>query len=47
MIVVGVDTHKGWHALAAVNEGTGKVRGHREIKADDEGHLGGPLGAWP
>ena len=39
MIVVGVDTHKGSHALAAVDEGTGKVRGHREIKADGEGHL--------
>jgi transposase len=39
MIVIGADTHKGSHALAAVNEGTGKVRGHREIKADDAGHL--------
>ncbi len=39
MIVVGVDTHKGSHALAAVDEGTGRVRGHREIKADDAGHL--------
>jgi transposase len=39
MIVVGVDTHKGSHALAAVDEGTGRVRGHREIKADDGGHL--------
>jgi transposase len=39
MIVIGADTHKGSHALAAVNEGTGRVRGHREIKADDGGHL--------
>jgi transposase len=39
MIVVGVDTHKRSHALAAVDEGTGRVRGHREIKADDPGHL--------
>ncbi|MBV9424685.1 MAG: IS110 family transposase [Solirubrobacterales bacterium] len=39
MIVIGADTHKGSHALAAVDEGTGKVRGHREIKADDAGHL--------
>jgi len=39
MIVIGVDTHKGSHALAAVDEGTGRVRGSREIKADDSGHL--------
>ena len=38
MIVVGVDTHKGSHALAAVDEGTSRVRGHREIKANDAGH---------
>lgn len=39
MIVIGADTHKGSHVLAAVNEGTGRVRGNREIKADDAGHL--------
>jgi transposase len=39
MIVIGTDTHKGSHALAAVDEGTGRVRGSREIKADDAGHL--------
>src|SRR6266566_3678742 len=39
MIVIGTDTHKRTHALAAVDEGTGRVRGHREIKADDAGHL--------
>jgi transposase len=39
MIVIGVDTHKGSHALSAVDEGTGRVRGSREIKADDAGHL--------
>jgi transposase len=39
MIVIGADTHKGSHALAAVDEGTGRVRGSREIKADDPGHL--------
>ena len=39
MIVIGADTHKGSHALAAVDEGTGRVRGSREIKADDAGHL--------
>jgi transposase len=38
MIVIGVDTHKGSHALSAVDEGTGRVRGSREIKADDAGH---------
>ena len=27
MIVIGADTHKGSHALAAVDDGTGKVRG--------------------
>jgi transposase len=39
MIVIGADTHKGTHALAAVDEGTGRVRGHREIIADGPGHL--------
>jgi transposase len=39
MIVIGADTHKGSHALAAVDEGTGRVRGSREIKADGAGHL--------
>ena len=39
MIVIGTDTHKGSHALAAVDEGTGRVRGSREIKADEPGHL--------
>jgi transposase len=39
MIVIGVDTHKGSHALAAVDEGTGRVRGQREIGADEPGHL--------
>ena len=48
MIVIGADTHKGSHALAAVDEGTGRVRGSREIKADDEGmwlRFGG-LASW-
>ena len=39
MIVIGADTHKCSHALAAVDEGTGRVRGSREIKADEPGHL--------
>ena len=39
MIVIGADTHKRSHALAAVDEGTGRVRGARQIKADEAGHL--------
>ena len=39
MIVVGIDTHKCSHALCAVDEGTGRVRGSREIKAEESGHL--------
>jgi hypothetical protein len=39
MIVIGADTHKHTHALAAVDAGTGRVRGHRQIKADEAGHL--------
>ena len=39
MIVIGTDTHKGTHALAAVDEGTGKVRGQRQINADEPGHV--------
>jgi transposase len=38
MIVIGADTHKSTHALAAVDAGTGEVRGEREIAADDDGH---------
>ena len=37
MIVIGADTHKGPHALGGVDEGTGKVRGSREIEADEPG----------
>jgi hypothetical protein len=37
--VIGTDTHKGTHALAAVDEGSGRVRGQREIKADEPGHV--------
>ena len=39
MIVIGTDTHKRSHALAAVDEATGKVRGKRQIKANEDGHL--------
>jgi transposase len=37
--VIGTDTHKGSHALAAVDGGTGRVRGQREIGACEPGHL--------
>src|SRR5450755_2206976 len=43
MIVIGTDTHKRTHerthALSAVDEGTGKVRGSCQIDADEPGHL--------
>jgi transposase len=38
MIVIGADTHKRSHALAAVNAGTGRQRGARQIKAEEPGH---------
>lgn len=38
MILIGADTHKRTHALAAVDAGTGEVRGEREIPADEKGH---------
>ena len=40
MIVIGADTHKQTHALAAVDGGIGAVVGERMIGADDAGHLG-------
>src|SRR5215211_5765210 len=39
MIVIGADTHKRTHALAAVDAGTGRQRGARQIKAQEPGHL--------
>jgi len=39
MIVIGADTHKRTHALAAVDAGTGRQRGARQIDADGPGHL--------
>ena len=39
MIVIGADRHKRAHALAAVDAGTGRVCGAREIKAEGPGHL--------
>jgi transposase len=38
MIVIGADTHKSTHALAAVDGGTGVLAGQLEIGADDAGH---------
>src|SRR5919108_3921172 len=38
MIVIGADTHKASHALAAVDGGIGAVVGERSIRADDAGH---------
>ncbi len=45
MIVIGADTHKGSHELAAVDEGTGRVRGSRQIKTDEAGHLDAAVSA--
>ena len=39
MIVIGADTHKSTHALAAVDAGTGRLLAEREIVAKDAGHL--------
>ena len=39
MIVIGADTHKHNHALAAVNSGTGVVVDELQITADEDGHL--------
>ena len=46
MSVIGTDTHKGSHALAAVDEGTGRVRGQRQINADERGHVAAVRGPW-
>jgi transposase len=39
MIVIGADTHKRTHALAAVDAGTGRQRGARQIRAEEQDHL--------
>jgi len=39
MIVIGADTHKRTHMLAAVEEGTGREAAVKEIAAADGGHL--------
>lgn len=41
MIVIGADTHKRTHALAAVDAGTGQLFGEREIAANEQGYLDG------
>lgn len=38
MMVIGVDTHKSSHAMAAVSAATGELIGDREIKASEDGH---------
>ena len=40
MIVIGADTHKRSHALAAIDGGTGAVVGERTIGAEDAGFDG-------
>src|SRR5437764_11358990 len=37
MIVIGVDTHKRWHTLVALDAVTGVTRGRLTIPASDEG----------
>jgi transposase len=39
MIVIGADTHKSNHSLAAIDAGTGQVVGERSIAAREPGHL--------
>src|SRR3954471_10331441 len=39
MIVIGADTHKRTHALAAVAAATGARVGERTVRAEDVGHL--------
>lgn len=39
MIVLGVDTHKRTHALAAVDASVGAIAGQRSISADEAGHV--------
>jgi transposase len=39
MIVIGADTHKRTHALAAVDAGTGRQRGARQVRAEEQGYL--------
>jgi transposase len=41
MIVIGADTHKRTHALAAVDADTGQMLGEREIPATEQGQISG------
>lgn len=41
MIVIGTDTHKHTHALAAIDADTGQLLGEREIAATEQAHLDG------
>ena len=36
--MIGADTHKRTHELAAVDDATGRLRGDRQISADESGH---------
>src|SRR3954452_16096704 len=45
MIVIGADTHKRSHALAALDSQTAALIGELEISADEDGHLRAL--AWP
>jgi transposase len=38
LIVIGADTHKRTHALAAIEDATGRLVSEREILADEDGH---------
>ncbi len=38
MIVIGIDPHKQTHTAAAVESGSGELRGERTVKARREGH---------
>jgi transposase len=38
MMVIGVDTHKSSHAMAAISAETGALAGEREIAAREDGH---------
>ena len=47
MIVIGADTHKGSYALAAIDEGTGRVRGVGRSRPTLSDMWPRPVGAWP
>ena len=47
MIVLGVDTHKRTHAVAAVDARVGVLVGERSITADEPGHVQALRGVPP